>query len=147
MEYFVMEPKKNIPYWINSQEHPEQSINELLPSNCGQRAKDFDDDGDLIFQKVVHGSIAPKDTYPWQASIRVRRHSRSNHWCGAVIISPLHVLTAAHCLEGYNKGTYFVCAGDYNTDINEGTEVEANIEDYYVHEDFRKAQSKDLRLG
>lgn len=54
------------PYWINSQEHPEQSINELLPSNCGQRAKDFDDDADLIFQKVVHGSIAPKGTYPWQ---------------------------------------------------------------------------------
>ncbi|XP_077267025.1 uncharacterized protein LOC143900014 isoform X4 [Temnothorax americanus] len=136
------------PYWINSQEHPEQSINELLPSNCGQRAKDFDDDGDLIFQKVVHGSIAPKGTYPWQASIRVRGHSRSNHWCGAVIISPLHVLTAAHCLEGYNKGTYFVRAGDYNTDIDEGTEVEANIEDYYVHEDFRKGHrmNNDIAL-
>jgi len=28
------------------------------------------------------------------------------------------VLTAAHCLEGYNKGTYFVRAGDYNTDVS-----------------------------
>ncbi|XP_018356825.1 PREDICTED: uncharacterized protein LOC108757046 isoform X2 [Trachymyrmex septentrionalis] len=135
-------------YWINSQEHSEQNINELLPSNCGQRAKDFDSDEDLIFQKVVHGSIAPKGTYPWQASIRVRGHSRSNHWCGAVIISPLHVLTAAHCLEGYNKGTYFVRAGDYNTDINEGTEIEANIEDYYVHEEFRKGHrmNNDIAL-
>ncbi|XP_011691078.1 PREDICTED: uncharacterized protein LOC105452012 [Wasmannia auropunctata] len=136
------------PYWINSQEHSERNIDELLPSNCGQRAKDFDDDGDLIFQKVVHGSVAPKGTYPWQASIRVRGHSRSNHWCGAVIISPLHVLTAAHCLEGYNKATYFVRAGDYNTDINEGTEVEANIEDYYVHEEFRKGHrmNNDIAL-
>ncbi|XP_018372656.1 PREDICTED: uncharacterized protein LOC108767342 isoform X3 [Trachymyrmex cornetzi] len=135
-------------YWINSQEHSEQNINELLPSNCGQRAKDFDSDEDLIFQKVVHGSIAPKGTYPWQASIRVRGHSRSNHWCGAVIISPLHVLTAAHCLEGYNKGTYFVRAGDYNTDIHEGTEIEANIEDYYVHEEFRKGHrmNNDIAL-
>ncbi|XP_012060148.1 PREDICTED: LOW QUALITY PROTEIN: uncharacterized protein LOC105623362 [Atta cephalotes] len=135
-------------YWINSQEHSEQNINELLPSNCGQRAKDFDSDEDLIFQKVVHGSIAPKGTYPWQASIRVRGHSRSNHWCGAVIISPLHVLTAAHCLEGYNKGSYFVRAGDYNTDINEGTEIEANIEDYYVHEEFRKGHrmNNDIAL-
>ncbi|XP_018303194.1 uncharacterized protein [Mycetomoellerius zeteki] len=135
-------------YWINSQEHSEQNINELLPSNCGQRAKDFDSDEDLIFQKVVHGSVAPKGTYPWQASIRVRGHSRSNHWCGAVIISPLHVLTAAHCLEGYNKGTYFVRAGDYNTDINEGTEIEANIEDYYVHEEFRKGHrmNNDIAL-
>jgi len=55
-------------YWINSQEHSEQNINELLPSNCGQRAKDFDSDEDLIFQKVVHGSIAPKGTYPWQVN-------------------------------------------------------------------------------
>jgi len=29
------------------------------------------------------------------------------------------VLTAAHCLEGYNKGSYFVRAGDYNTDVSE----------------------------
>ncbi|XP_012537284.2 uncharacterized protein LOC105837243 isoform X2 [Monomorium pharaonis] len=136
------------PYWINDQENPERNINEILPANCGQRAKDFDDDKDLIFQKVIHGSIAPKGTYPWQASIRVRGHSRSNHWCGAVIISPIHVLTAAHCLEGYNKGTYFVRAGDYNTDINEGTEVEANIEDYYVHEEFRKGHrmNNDIAL-
>ncbi|XP_011881077.1 PREDICTED: uncharacterized protein LOC105569323 isoform X2 [Vollenhovia emeryi] len=136
------------PPWIISEERSERNINDLLPSNCGQRAKDFDDDGDLIFQKIVHGSIAPKGTYPWQASIRVRGHSRSNHWCGAVIISPLHVLTAAHCLEGYNKGTYFVRAGDYNMDINEGTEVEANIEDYYVHEEFRKGHrmNNDIAL-
>lgn len=68
-------------------------------------------------------------------------------------------------MEGYNKGTYFVRAGDYNTDvsesrmyisaerriyfffiscalaiiiqIDEGTEAEANIEDYYIHEEFR----------
>ncbi|XP_032680376.1 uncharacterized protein LOC116848411 isoform X2 [Odontomachus brunneus] len=118
-------------------ELPDRNIDEILPANCGQRAKDFNDDEDLIFAKVVHGSIASKGTYPWQASIRVRGHSRSSHWCGAVVVSPLHVLTAAHCLEGYNKGTYFVRAGDYNTDIDEGTEVEANIEDYYVHEQFR----------
>ncbi|XP_026825303.1 uncharacterized protein LOC105281160 isoform X1 [Ooceraea biroi] len=135
-------------YWTDNSEFTERSIDELLPTHCGQRAKDFDDDDDLIFQKVVHGSIAPKGTYPWQASIRVRGHSRSNHWCGAIVISPLHVLTAAHCLEGYNKGTYFVRAGDYNTDIDEGTEAEANIEDYYVHEEFRKGHrmNNDIAL-
>lgn len=37
------------------------------------------------------------------------------------MISPLHLLTAAHCLEGYNKGTYFVRAGDYNTDVSKIT--------------------------
>nr|XP_034174800.1 uncharacterized protein LOC117601744 isoform X3 [Osmia lignaria] len=125
-------------YWQTVTDVPETNINDILPSHCGKRLKDFNEDDGFIFEKVVHGSIAPKGTYPWQASIRVRGHSRSNHWCGAVVLSPLHVLTAAHCLQGYNKGTYFVRAGDYNTEIDEGTEVEANIEDYYIHENFRK---------
>lgn len=49
-------------------ELPERSIDEILPAKCGQRAKDFNDDEDLIFAKVVHGSIAPKGTYPWQVN-------------------------------------------------------------------------------
>jgi len=55
-------------YWTNDLELTEPSIDELLPSHCGQRAKDFDDDEDLIFQKVVRGSVAPKGTYPWQVN-------------------------------------------------------------------------------
>ncbi|KAK1135090.1 hypothetical protein K0M31_007860 [Melipona bicolor] len=127
---------------------PEKDINDILPANCGRRFKDFNEDEDLIFEKVVRGNVAPKGSYPWQASIRVRGHSRSNHWCGAVIVSPLHVLTAAHCLEGYNKGTYFVRAGDYNTEVEEGTEIDADIEDYYIHEEFRKGHrmNNDIAL-
>ncbi|XP_016839535.1 uncharacterized protein LOC100120629 isoform X3 [Nasonia vitripennis] len=116
----------------------ELNIDDLLPTECGKRLEDFAEDDELIFERVVRSSVAPRGSYPWQASIRVRGHSKSSHWCGAVVLSPLHVLTAAHCLEGYNKGTYFVRAGDYNTEVDEGTEAEANIEDYYIHEDFRK---------
>ncbi|XP_058789027.1 uncharacterized protein LOC131662991 [Phymastichus coffea] len=124
------------------------NANDVLPTECGRRLEDFDDDDELIFERVVRSSVAPRGSYPWQASIRVRGHSKSNHWCGAVVLSPLHVLTAAHCLQGYNKGTYFVRAGDYNTEIDEGTELEANIEDYYIHEDFRKGHkmNNDIAL-
>ncbi|XP_034934293.1 neurotrypsin-like [Chelonus insularis] len=126
---------------------PEINIDDILPAECGRRAEYFNNRDD-IFEKVISGSIAPKGSYPWQASIRVRGHNRSNHWCGAVVISPLHVLTAAHCLEGYNKGTYFVRAGDYNTEIPEDTEVNVNIEDYYIHEEFRKGHrmNNDIAL-
>lgn len=47
---------------------PEPKINDILPTNCGKRSEDFNDDEDLIFAKVVHGSIAAKGTYPWQVS-------------------------------------------------------------------------------
>ncbi|KAG7212821.1 hypothetical protein KM043_002178 [Ampulex compressa] len=134
--------------WETTTPVADVDVNDLLPADCGKRFEDFNEDEDLIFAKVVQGSVAPKGSYPWQASIRIRGHSRSSHWCGAVILSPLHVLTAAHCLQGYNKGMYFVRAGDYNTEITEGTEVEANIEDYYVHEEFRKGHrmNNDIAL-
>ncbi|XP_046753306.1 uncharacterized protein LOC124403977 isoform X4 [Diprion similis] len=126
---------------------PEVTANDILPTDCGKRNEDFDEN-DEYMARVIQGSVAQKGAYPWQASLRVRGHSRSNHWCGAVIISPLYVLTAAHCLEGYNKGMYFVRAGDYNTEVDDGTEVEANIENYYIHEDFRKGQrmNNDIAL-
>ncbi|XP_076659935.1 uncharacterized protein LOC143363221 isoform X2 [Halictus rubicundus] len=44
----------------------ETNINDILPANCGRRFKDFNDDEDLIFGKVVHGNIAAKGSYPWQ---------------------------------------------------------------------------------
>ncbi|XP_076238933.1 uncharacterized protein LOC143182076 [Calliopsis andreniformis] len=136
------------PRWDSILTVPETDINDILPANCGKRFDDFNYEESLIFQKVVHGNVAPKGSYPWQASIRVRGHSRSSHWCGAVILSSKYVLTAAHCLEGYNKGTYFVRAGDYNTEIDEGTEAEANIEDYFIHEEFRKGHrmNNDIAL-
>ena len=40
---------------------------------------------------------------PWTASIRVKGTTKSFHWCGAVIISDRHLLTAAHCVEDYPK--------------------------------------------
>lgn len=55
-----------------------------------------------------------------------------------MVISSKFVLTAAHCLTGFAKGSYTIVAGDYNIDVEEGTEQEANIEEFYIHENFRK---------
>lgn len=52
-----------------------------------------------------------------QASLRVRTSIKSLHWCGAVVISPLHILTSAHCLQDYTKSAYFVRAGDFDTEV------------------------------
>jgi hypothetical protein len=52
-----------------------------------------------------------------QASVRVRTGGKSVHWCGAAVISPLHILTAGHCMQDYTKGAYFIRVGDHDTEV------------------------------
>lgn len=52
-----------------------------------------------------------------QASVRVRTGGKSVHWCGAVVISPLHIVTAGHCLQDYTKGAYVIRVGDHDTEV------------------------------
>ncbi|CAG2067610.1 unnamed protein product, partial [Timema podura] len=89
----------------------------ILPADCGARYMDQFDLDDRK-QRVIGGGEVIQGSYPWQASVRVRTTIKSVHWCGAVVISPLHVLTAGHCLQDYTKEAYFVRVGDYDAEVN-----------------------------
>ncbi|KAG5876780.1 hypothetical protein JTB14_038406 [Gonioctena quinquepunctata] len=119
-----------------------------LPKKCGFRKDNLFLEDDLIHARVVSGSVAKNGDYPWQAALKVKVRETSAHWCGAVIISSKWVLTAAHCLKGYTKGAYIIVAGDYNTDENEGTEQQKFIDEFFIHENFRKGHkmNNDIAL-
>ncbi|CAG9862414.1 unnamed protein product [Phyllotreta striolata] len=119
-----------------------------LPENCGYRKDNQFAIHDAIQARVIGGGVAKKGDYPWQAALKVKVKEKSAHWCGAIIISSKWVLTAAHCLQGYTKGAYVIVAGDYNTEETEGTEQQKYIDEFFIHEKFRKGHklNNDIAL-
>lgn len=110
----------------------------IYPDSCGQLQVDPKAVKPTYGARVVHGGETVYGHHPWQAALRVKKQGKSVHWCGAVLISKYHVLTAAHCLIGYPKGGYMIRLGDFDTQTLEQAELDIFIEDYYIHEDFRK---------
>ncbi|CAF1297762.1 unnamed protein product [Adineta steineri] len=54
-----------------------------------------------VLTKIVGGENAASQTWGWMASLRYS--STNSHFCGGSIISPLHILTAAHCTIGLSS--------------------------------------------
>ncbi|XP_053957246.1 uncharacterized protein LOC128862566 isoform X1 [Anastrepha ludens] len=116
---------------------------------CGQFKSHLIDEYAHPEERVVNGSLAKRGHHPWQATIRTRgRGGISSHWCGAVLISSRHLLTAAHCLAGYPKGAYLIRLGDHYANIAESSEIDSFIENWYVHEKFRDSthMNNDIAL-
>lgn len=110
----------------------------LNHKRCGHFKANLLDEYEHPEERVVNGSMAKRGHHPWQATIRTKgRGGISSHWCGAVLISKRHLLTAAHCLVGYPKGAYFIRMGDHYANIAESSETDSFIENWYIHEKFR----------
>ena len=54
-------------------------------------------------ERVINGEETVPHSWPWQVSIQGQDNS---HYCGASILSPNWVLTAAHCAKIVFIGTY-----------------------------------------
>ena len=92
-----------------------------LPDACGHRwfgDTPADPLGNAI-ARIVEGKPTKHGAHPWQVGLRVKGRGRidSIHWCGASIISEFFIITAAHCLRDFDKGTYVLRVGDYNTQV------------------------------
>ncbi|XP_070319397.1 serine protease 44-like [Odocoileus virginianus] len=51
--------------------------------------------------RIIGGMPAPERKWPWQVSLRIN----NEHMCGGSLIAPQWILTAAHCIFGFEEYT------------------------------------------
>ncbi|MEJ2682096.1 MAG: serine protease [Gammaproteobacteria bacterium] len=57
-----------------------------------------DEPRDAITARIIGGSTVATE-YPWMASLQRRKDEGYGHICGAVLVGPRAVVTAAHCVD------------------------------------------------
>jgi len=71
--------------------------------------------------RIVGGVEAEQNEYPWQVALVSA--GGSHPWCGGTLISPQHVLTAAHCTAGQSSSSIAVLVGEHRIDDNSFTRL------------------------
>ncbi|XP_046827988.1 uncharacterized protein LOC124428207 [Vespa crabro] len=76
--------------------------------------------------------------YPWQVAILKKDSTESVYVCGGTLISPRHIITAAHCVKTYAGRDLRARLGewDVNHDVEFYPYIERDIVSVYVHPEF-----------
>ncbi|CAG7836732.1 unnamed protein product [Allacma fusca] len=92
-----------------------------------------------IIPNIISGEEAGVGEFPFQISIQVTdRLGQKFHNCGGCIYNENTIITAAHCVKGYDPTTLQVVAGDHDIFIEEGTEQVRNVQSYIYNPYFDK---------
>lgn len=106
------------------------------PGTCGFRLTDGING--RIRQPLQKEGDAEFGEYPWQAAILKKEGIDNVYVCGGTLIDDRHVLTAAHCVKGYDAIELRVRVGewDVNSDTEFYTHVESDVNGVFVNPDF-----------
>ncbi|OQV14552.1 Serine proteinase stubble [Hypsibius exemplaris] len=92
----------------------------------------------LLWQRIIGGAAAEVGEFPWQVSLRKLEGTVTVHKCGATLLHPQWVITAAHCAFRIRKRLMVVRLGGYDLSKvdNDYPWIDSRVARIIVHPDF-----------
>ncbi|XP_064110683.1 proclotting enzyme-like isoform X2 [Macrobrachium nipponense] len=95
--------------------------------------------------RIVGGQPADPQEWPWMAALL---RNGATQYCGGALITDRHILTAAHCVDGFDQATIKVRLGEYTFgQTGDARHVDFNVAAIRMHESYdRNTYINDIAI-
>lgn len=123
----------HIEPWVVDEEddHGNTDASEEQERGCGVATKQF--------PKIAGGRPADPGEYPWMAAL-ITKNAATGAFCGGVLITDRHVLSAAHCSNRIKIQDLYIRLGEYSFEMaNETRTRDFRVAEIRQHAEFDSA--------
>jgi len=103
-----------------------EAVSQNLTCECGAYTEN----------RILGGTEAEPLSYGWMATLTLDKGDNKVFHCGASLISPYWLLTAAHCTEGYSHSQFTVTLGAHKRSNSTATQIKRKVLEKVDHPSY-----------